>query len=251
MKKLLLLTITILSLFVISCANQAAYDTQIKDSDTSPDLTSESDTVKEAEIQEAPASKEYNEKVSEELKEQLEAISDGEYISVSVYLVSPKHSQYDVSEDYINRLVRNREAVFERNLRLFNEENKSQLTFKELTGKQFKELSQIDDDIYTDEEIDGMIISSNTVEEIYSMYERTKSLHLYRQKVKEANQARNDELCQMLDMEKCKNIYKNPLLSIVNMSCTKSYIFELQEISIISQISYNDPNEYFAPDTIG
>ncbi len=250
-KKLLLLTITILSLFVISCSNQAAYDTQIKDSDTSPDLSFESNDIKETEFKEnTEAKKEYNDKVSEELKEQLEAISEDEFISISVYLVSPKQSSFDVSEDYINRLAKNRAAIFERNLKLFNEENATQLTFKDLTGKQFKELSQIDDDIYTDEEMDSIITGFNTVEEFYSLYEHTKSLHYYRQRVKEANQARNDELCQTLDMEQCKDIYKSPLLCIVYMSCTKSYILELQEISIVSDISYNDPNAFFAPDII-
>ena len=251
MKKLLLLTITILSLFVISCSNQTAYDTQIKESDTSPDLLLQSDALKETEYKESSeAKKEYNHKVSDELKEQLEAISDDEYISISVYLASPKHSPFDVSEAQINRLAQNRAVAFERNLKLFNEENKAQLTFKDLTGKQFKELSQISDDIYTDEEMDSIITGFNTVEEFYSLYEHTKSLHLYRQRVKEANQTRNDELCQTLDMEQCKDIYKSPLLCIVYMSCTKSYVIELQENSIFSEISYNDPNEILSPDII-
>lgn len=258
MKKILLfLVITILSLFAISCSNQSAYDTQIKDSNTSSEIILDDDKKAEENIVDSKSKemievtkREYNEKINEELKSRLETISDNEYISITVYLQSPKHNPYNVSDNYIKQLADNRAFVFERNLRILNENKVNPLTFKNLTGEQFKQLSQITDDIYSNSEMDNMIQSIDSVEEIYVMYEYTKSMHNYRQRVKNANQARNKEFYDMLDTEKCKDINMSSLLSLVQLECKKSYILEIQEISIVSNISYNNPNIFLEPDLI-
>lgn len=250
MKKiLLLLALAILFTLLISCTDKTEYNSQINDSNTSSELLSNNEKEIEDVLQQSK--KEYNGKVSDELKNQLESISDEDYISITVNLKTPNHgSSYDVSEGYIKTQATNRTVIFERNLKILNENEDVPLTFKDLTGKQFMEASQITDDIYSEQEFESMIESYNSVEEIYEMYESTKNMHLYRQNVKEINQARNKEFSNMLDTEQCKNIYDESLLTNVTLECKKSYILEIQEISIVTSIRYNDPNKIFVPDTI-
>ena len=259
MKKIFLLVITILSLFAISCFDSSTLDSQIKQNDSSfikeitddneacssqskEDKISNNDTGEET-IE--PTENKYNQKVSEKLILILDTMSDEEYVCVYVDLQSPQHSPYNASENHINQLVNNRVVIFERNLRILNEGEIEHLTFKELTVEQFKQASQIIDDIYNDTEIENMIKNCHTITEIFEIYERTKSMHNYRQKVKLQNQSRNQEFYEMLDKEQCCDISMSTLLTNVTLKCKKTYIFELQEIAIVSEIYYNEPDEIF------
>ena len=189
-----------------------------------------------------PENTPYNNKVTDEAKEKLHSMGEGEYIPLLVWLYSPPRTAVQGSgySDYQITAIRNE---FYRNFASYKQEN-GDIALVDLPADVFRELSGLtDEQILNDYEIESCLESVGGLDytiKLYGIYEDQRE---YRQSIIRATEARNEEFCALLDMTKCKSIYKNPLLCVINLECERDYVLVLQEMSLVSNISWYNPGE--------
>ena len=76
---------------------------------------------------------------------------------------------------------------------------------------------------------------------LYGIYEDQRE---YRQSVKNANMSRNEEFCALLDMTKCRNVYKDSLICMITVECERDYVLVLQEMKLVESIYWNNLGEF-------
>ena len=113
-----------------------------------------------------------------------------------------------------------------------------------LTPDVFKAQANIPE-IMTNDEIKNCIESGMTSDEIINLSERTQFLSDFRMARKSLNNATNEQFYKLLDLDKCKNVYLDPLLARVTLECKKSYIDDLENMADINEIGYKHNVEYF------
>ena len=190
-----------------------------------------------------PADTPYNNKLDKPTKEKLHSMNEGEYIQLTVWLNSPSQyyspSSYGIPESQLSARVNG----FYTKFNAYKKEH-GEMSILDLPIDKFREFSGVTDEkIMTDAEIRSCLDSVGGLKYTIQIYEINKSQYEYRQQVKKANEQRNEEFCAILDMTKCRNVNSDSLLTIVSLECDRDSVLVLQEISFVSNIYWNDPNE--------
>lgn len=189
-----------------------------------------------------PENTPYNKKVTNATKEKLHSMSEGEYIPLTVWLYSPPHTavQGNGISDYE---LSSRVNKFNALLSAYKSEHGEMETTEVPIDKLREFTGNTDENIMTDTELISCLESVGGVRYTIKIYEIYKDTHEYRQSIKNDNIARNEEFCALLDMTKCRNIYKNSLLCVITLECERDYVLALQEMSLVNSISWNNPSE--------
>ena len=197
------------------------------------------------------ASKNSEEKITDELKETLMKTDDNEYIPVRITLES-----YDESEIY---------TVISKKLGVVIDENSEEEYIKlcssvlqneienlaKETDINLKKLSLNDtaDFIMKNDEISKAMSKSEIVKcleenmdikEIIEIAIRTNYISLWRNTRKSLNDLKRKEFLSKRDKSKYTNLRENPLLPIIEFDCLKQYIFELQDDPRVENIDCNN-----------
>lgn len=271
MKRFLMLTLTLLLILGIfaSCKKEEkpsvepeekeqSTNTEETESDTStenpestePENTNTNDEQNNAsepqeQIDNAVQEPIYNSKVGAEVQKMLKEMDESEYISLTIHLKTK--ALPTLGDGYSEGQIASKLSNFVRNFNLYKQEH-GEMELCDLSVDTFRELSGLTDEDLVNDWTIALILENNRLEgiesvryiiEIYGIYEDTRA---YRTQVKNNNTARNEEFCALLDMEQCRNVYKNPLIAVVALECKRDYVLELQEISIVSSINYYDPS---------
>ena len=201
-------------------------------------------------------------KITSDLQAHLDTVDDDEYVPVYVWLNDygedmlyevlsqrlGKTVTADTEESYIQDKIEVKEKLLSKGLENLAKTNEYKLQsmsqgkidIRNLTGNTFKAQANLSG-IMTDEEIDTCIESNMTSSEIIELSERNQFLSDYRQSRKTVNTAVNTTFYNSLDLDKCRNIYLDPLLCRVTMECKKSYVDDIEGLSIVNQMGiYED-----------
>ena len=201
-------------------------------------------------------------KITSDLQEHLNTIDDDEYVPVYVWLNDygedmlyevlsqrlGKTVTADTEEAYIQEKIEVKEKLLSKGLENLAKTNEYKLQsmsqgvmdIRNLTGNTFKAQANLSG-IMTDEEIDTCIESNMTSSEIIELSERNQFLSDYRQSRKTVNTAVNTTFYNSLDLDECRNVYLDPLLCRVTMECKKSYVDDIEKLSVVSQVGvYED-----------
>ena len=196
-------------------------------------------------------------KLTSDLQAHLDTVDDDEYVPVYVWLndygedmlyevLSQRLGKTviaDTEESYIQDKIAVKEKLLSKGLENLAKTNEYKLQsmsqgkidIRNLTGNEFKLQASLSG-IMTDEEIDTCIESNMTSSEIIELSERNQFLSDYRQSRKTVNTAVNTTFYNSLDLDKCRNIYLDPLLCRVTMECKKSYVDDIEALSIVNQV---------------
>ncbi len=189
-----------------------------------------------------PNAKNYNDKVADKAKEKLHTMSEDEYIVLNVQLYHPPHTAVQ-GNGYSNSTIAQIKSNFYVKFNAYKQEN-GEIALVDLPVDVFREFSGLTDpQVLSDTEIKSCLASVGGLDytiKLYGIYEDQRE---YRQSIKHANMARNDEFCALLDMSKCRNVKKDSLLCIISLECERDYVLTLQEMSLVSGIYWSDPNE--------
>lgn len=270
MKRNLMLILVLLLILgiVVSCKKEeilpvlpddevASTNTEVTDTGTSTELpessaeldnTNTSDEQKDViepqeQIDNAVQEPIYNDKVAAEVQKMLGEMDESEYISLTIHLKAK--ALPTLGDGYTEGQISSKLSKFVINFNLYKQEY-GEMELCDLSVDAFRELSGLTDKDLVDDWTIASILENNRLEgvgsvryiiQIYGIYEDTRA---YRTQVKNNNTARNEEFCALLDMEQCRNIYKDPLIALVTLECKRDYVLELQEISIVSGINYHD-----------
>ena len=201
-------------------------------------------------------------KITSDLQAHLDTVDDDEYVPVYVWLNDygedmlyevlsqrlGKTVTSDTEEAYIQDKIEVKEKLLSKGLenlaktKEYKLQSMSQgvMDIRNLTGNTFKAQANLSG-IMTDEEIDTCIESNMTSSEIIELSERNQFLSDYRQSRKTVNTAVNTTFYNSLNLDKCRNVYLDPLLCRVTMECKKSYVDDIENLSIVSQVgAYED-----------
>ena len=99
-------------------------------------------------------------------------------------------------------------------------------------------------EIMTNDEIKNCIESGMTSDEIINLSERTQFLSDFRMARKSLNNATNEQFYKLLDLDKCKNVYLDPLLAYVRMDCKKSYVDNLENMDVVREIGHHIETQF-------
>ena len=204
-------------------------------------------------------------KITPDLQAHLDTIDDDEYVPVYVWLNDygedmlyevlskrvGKTVTADTEEAYIKEKIDIKEKLLSKGLENLAKTNEYKLQsmsqgvmdIRNLTGNTFKAQANLSS-IMTDEEIDTCIESNMTSTEIIELSERNQFLSDYRQSRKTVNTAVNNTFYNSLDLDECRNIYLDPLLCRVTMECKKSYVDNIENLSIVSQVGIYEEVEF-------
>ena len=202
-------------------------------------------------------------KITSDLQAHLDTVDDDEYVPVYVWLNDygedmlyevlsqrlGKTVTADTEEAYIQDKIEVKEKLLSKGLENLAKTNEYKLQsmsqgvmdIRNLTGNTFKAQANLSG-IMTDEEIDTCIESNMTSSEIIELSERNQFLSDYRQSRKTVNTAVNTTFYNSLDLDKCRNIYLDPLLCRVTMECKKSYVDDMERFPVVFTIEYRNPN---------
>lgn len=204
-------------------------------------------------------------KITSDLQAHLDTVDDDEYVPVYVWLNDygedmlyevlsqrlGKTVTSDTEEAYIQDKIEVKEKLLSKGLENLAKTNEYKLQsmsqgvmdIRNLTGNTFKAQANLSG-IMTDEEIDTCIESNMTSSEIIELSERNQFLSDYRQSRKTVNTAVNTTFYNALDLDKCRNVYLDPLLCRVTMECKKSYVDDMEGLSIVSQVGIYEEVEF-------
>ncbi len=204
-------------------------------------------------------------KLTDELKSYLETVDDDEYVPIyiwlneqsedMVYLVLSDNLGMSITksseESYITTRTTAKAELLSKGLENLAKMPEYSLQARatgkvdiaNLTAETFKTQANIPE-IMTNEEIKNCLESGMTSDEIINLSERTQFLSEYRTARKSLNNATNEQFYKLLDLDKCKNVYLDPLLAYVRMDCKKSYIDNLQQLLIVSEIGHHEILEF-------
>lgn len=204
-------------------------------------------------------------KITPDLQAHLDTIDDDEYVPVYVWLNDygedmlyevlskrvGKTVTADTEEAYIQDKIEVKEKLLSKGLENLAKTNEYKLQsmsqgvmdIRNLTGNTFKAQANLSS-IMTDEEIDTCIESNMTSTEIIELSERNQFLSDYRQARKTVNTAVNTTFYNSLDLDECRNVYLDPLLCRVTMECKKSYVDDIEALSIVSQVGIYEEVEF-------
>ena len=204
-------------------------------------------------------------KITSDLQAHLDTVDDDEYVPVYVWLNDygedmlyevlsqrlGKTVTADTEEAYIQEKIEVKEKLLSKGLENLAKTNEYKLQsmsqgvmdIRNLTGDTFKAQANLSS-IMTDEEIDTCIESDMTSSEIIELSERNQFLSDYRQSRKAVNTAVNTTFYNSLDLDKCRNVYLDPLLCRVTMECKKSYVDDIENLSIVNQVGIHEEVEF-------
>ncbi|MBR2296256.1 MAG: hypothetical protein IKA43_02500 [Clostridia bacterium] len=184
----------------------------------------------------------YNNKIENSAKEKLHTMNEGEYISLSIFLASPPKAATQGS-GYTDSQIASIKNKFYSNFASYKQEH-GDMELTELPVDAFRKLSGlVDSQILNDTEIRDCLASVGGLDytiKLYGIYEDQRE---YRQSVKNANISRNEEFCALLDMTKCRNVYKDSLICMITVECERDYVLVLQEMKLVESIYWNNPDE--------
>ena len=197
-------------------------------------------------------------KITSDLQAHLDTVDDDEYVPVYVWLNDygedmlyevlsqrlGKTVTADTEEAYIQDKIEVKEKLLSKGLENLAKTNEYKLQsmsqgvmdIRNLTGNEFKLQASLSG-IMTDEEINTCIESNMTSTEIIELSERNQFLSDYRQARKTVNTAVNTTFYNSLDLDKCRNVYLDPALTCVSMECKKSYIDNIESMTITKSLS--------------
>lgn len=184
----------------------------------------------------------YNNKVANPAKEKLHSMSEGEYISLSIFLSSPPHTAVQGS-GYTSYQIASIKNQFYANFSAYKREH-GEIALTDLPADVFRELSGLNDEqILNDYEIESCLESVGGLDYTIKLYGIYKDQREYRQSIKNANMARNEEFCALLDMTRCRNVYKDSLLCVISLECERDYVLTLQEMELVRSIYWSNPDD--------
>ena len=196
-------------------------------------------------------------KLTDELNAHLETVENDEYVPIyiwlneqdeeMVYAVLSKTLGVTVTknseEAYIERKASAKAELLSKGLENLAKTPEYSLQARatgtidivNLTPDVFRAQANIPE-IMTNDEIKNCIESGMTSDEIINLSERTQFLSDFRMARKSLNNATNEQFYKLLDLDKCKNVYLDPLLAYVRMDCKKSYVDNLENISTVKEL---------------
>ncbi len=205
-------------------------------------------------IQEAPVQS----KITNELSTYLESVENDEYVEIYVWLndygedmlyqALSQRLKTTISADTEDAYVSDRVSVKKQFLKEglerlsksgeYNTLSKTgKIEIQALSTNEFRKQALIPE-VMTDMEIKTCIESGMTSDEIINLSERTQFLKEYRATRKTLNASVNNTFYSQLNLNKCKNVYLDPLLTRVTMQCKKSYVSTLEDLDIVREIGY-------------
>ncbi len=196
-------------------------------------------------------------KLTDELKAHLATVEDDEYVPIYIWLNEQDEEMVyavlskalgmivtkDSEEAYIERKASAKAELLSKGLENLAKTPEYSLQARatgtidivNLTPDAFRAQANIPE-IMTNDEIKNCIESGMTSDEIINLSERTQFLSDFRMARKSLNNATNEKFYKLLDLDKCKNVYLDSLLAYVRMDCKKSYIDNLENISIVKEL---------------
>ncbi len=180
-------------------------------------------------------------KLSDGEKIFLDGISDDEYVCLSVSLIKPSQSPFTgsgISDAQLEKRVEQFEREFKAYKRAHGEMDISEVPVDDLRAL----IRLPDKEVMTDSELIACVSSVGGVEYTIKLYSINDQLRSYRQQVKETNTLINDTFCKSLNMEKCRNVYKDPLITSVSFECKKEYLLEIQKMYNVTSIHIKTQN---------
>ncbi len=204
-------------------------------------------------------------KLTDELKAHLATVEDDEYVPIyiwlneqdeeMVYAVLSKTLGMTVTknseEAYIERKASAKAELLSKGLENLAKTPEYSLQARatgtidivNLTPDVFRAQANIPE-IMTNDEIKNCIESGMTSDVIINLSERTQFLSDFRMARKSLNNATNEQFYKLLNLDKCKNVYLDPLLAYVRMDCKKSYIDNLENMDVVREIGHHIETQF-------
>lgn len=204
----------------------------------------------------------FESKLSEELRDYLETISDDEYVPIYVWLKNYEENMFytllskrlganitaQTEDSYVESKVLAKQKAFEKRLYALTDSSNDlqmisvkEMDIKSLSPQFFRTQANISE-IMTDTEIQNCINSGMSADEIINISERNQYLSDYRTTRKALNVSVNESFYNLLNLNDCKNIILDPLLTTVRMDCKKSYVYEIAKMATVDTINFENEN---------
>ncbi|MBO5379767.1 MAG: S8/S53 family peptidase [Clostridia bacterium] len=190
-----------------------------------------------------PKSEANQEKLTEELKAEMETKKNNEYISIYIWLSDlgddvvysnlsnklGKEINKNNEDFYVQEKVKNKVEKY--NEKQKNKKNKKQ----EFDISEFRSEAEISE-ILTDEEIQSCLNDGKTYEQIIELSEQYQYISDYRDSREHINTSVNELFENNINRAKCRNVNIDLLLPYATMECKKSYISKLSTMGIVTEI---------------
>ncbi len=190
-----------------------------------------------------PKTEANQEKLTDELKAEMETKKNNEYISIYIWLsdLGDDIVYSNLSNKLGKEINKNNEDLYiqekvNNKVEKYNEKQKDKKTKKqEIDISDFRNEAEISK-ILTDEEIQSCLNDGKTYEQIIELSEQYQYISDFRDSREYVNISVNELFENNINRAKCRNVNIDLLLPYATMECKKSYISKLSTMGIVTEI---------------
>ena len=197
-----------------------------------------------------PKTEANQEKLTDELKAEMETKKNNEYISIYIWLsdLGDEVVYSNLSNKLGKEINKNNEDLYiqekvNNKVEKYNEKQKDKKTKKqEIDISEFRNEAEISK-ILTNEEIQNCLEDGKTYEQIIELSEQYQYVSDFRDSREYVNTSVNELFESNINRAKCRNVNIDLLLPYVTMECKKSYISKLSTMGIVTEIGLIKAND--------